>query len=97
HLMHIANAAHGAGFLFGLSVGWLFFAPRRRPLWAIPLVALLLMTVISLTWMPWSGNWLFWKGNQAFKQQRYPEAISLYQRSLRLGGDAEYNWANIAG
>ena len=40
----VANGAHGGGFLFGLSVGFLFFSPRRRWAWAAPL-ALLVGTI----------------------------------------------------
>jgi GlpG protein len=94
--MHIANAAHGAGFLFGLSVGWAFYAPRRRPLWAIPLAALAALTLLSVTWMPWSGDWNFWKGGQAFDRQQYAQAIRWYERSLRWGMEPGPTWENIS-
>ncbi len=47
HILSIANGAHGGGFLFGLSVGFLFFTPRRRWVWAAPLVLLIGATVFS--------------------------------------------------
>jgi len=46
-LPNIANGAHGGGFLFGLSVGFLFFMPRRRWVWAAPLVLLVGATIFS--------------------------------------------------
>lgn len=94
--MRIANGAHAAGLLYGLSIGWLFFAPRRRPLWAIPLSLLALLTVLALTWMPWSSHWTFWKGNHDFVNRRYRSAIGWYKRSLSLGGDREALWENIS-
>jgi membrane associated rhomboid family serine protease len=47
HILAIANGAHAGGFLFGLSVGFLFFTPRRRWVWAAPLVLLVGATVFS--------------------------------------------------
>ncbi len=40
HFLNVANGAHAGGFLFGLSVGFLFFSPRRRWVWAAPLALL---------------------------------------------------------
>ena len=67
HWFSVANAAHGAGFLLGLSIGWLFFAPRRRPLWFVPLALLAIMTVLSVTYLPWSAEWRDWKSTQTLK------------------------------
>lgn len=94
--MQIANGAHAGGLLFGLSVGWLWFAPRRRPLWAIPLALLCIASVVSLTWMPWSKAWTFAQGNRAFERHDYAAAIRWYQRSLNRGGDPESCWDNIS-
>ena len=43
----VANGAHVGGFLFGLCIGFLFFTPRRRWIWAAPLVILIGVTVFS--------------------------------------------------
>jgi membrane associated rhomboid family serine protease len=43
----IANGAHGGGFLFGLCIGFLFFNPRRRWVWAAPLALLIGVVVFS--------------------------------------------------
>jgi len=43
----VANGAHGGGFLFGLCIGFLFFVPRRRWVWAAPLALLVGVTVFS--------------------------------------------------
>lgn len=55
--MHIANAAHFGGLLFGVSIGYAFFAPRKRPLWIIPMVLLVVLTILSVVWMPWNPDW----------------------------------------
>ena len=47
HYMNVANGAHAGGFLFGLSVGFLFFSPRRRWLWSVPLALLVGAIVVS--------------------------------------------------
>lgn len=95
-IMPIGNAAHAGGFLFGLSVGWLFLSSRPwRGLWAFPLVGVIALTIFSVTWMPWSQAWNFWKGSHEFDRQHYSQAIRYYQRSLGLGGDGQANWYNI--
>ena len=65
HLFNVANAAHGAGFLLGLSAGYLFLSPRRRWIWAVPLALLVIMTVLSATYLPWSAEWRDWKATQS--------------------------------
>ena len=47
HFLSVANGAHGGGFLFGLCIGFLFFTPRRRWVWAAPLALLVGVTVFS--------------------------------------------------
>ncbi len=95
HIMAIANGAHGGGFLYGLCLGFLFFSPRRRWVWAVPFALLLGACVLAVTWLPWSSEWTFWKGNRAFDQGRYRQAIRWYQNSLARGGSAPENWSNI--
>ena len=95
HIMNIGNAAHGGGLLFGLAIGYLCYAPRRQPLWAIPLALLGILTVLSVTWLPWSWEWNFWKGNQGFDQRNYRSAIAYYQRSLKLDPEDPEAWDNI--
>ena len=47
HLLNVANGAHGGGFLFGLCIGFLFFNPRRRWVWAAPLALLIGVVIFS--------------------------------------------------
>jgi len=95
HWLNIANGAHAGGFLFGLCVGYLCYSPRRRTLWAAPLVLLLAANVLACTWQPWSPNWTFWKGNREFSRMQYAQAIGWYQKSLGRGGNPQANWNNI--
>jgi GlpG protein len=94
--MRVANAAHFGGLLYGFAVGFLLYSRRRRPLWMLVLAALVALTVLSVTWMPWSSKWTFWKARQEQAQGRYRPAIAWYEKSL--GDDALriVAWANIA-
>jgi GlpG protein len=87
--MNIANGAHAGGFLFGLCIGHLFFAPRRRPIWAAPLIGLLIACVLSLTYMPWSADWTFDAGLRAMQRHDGPSAIYWFQRNLNQGGETD--------
>ena len=93
--LNIANGAHGGGFLFGLCIGYLFYSPRRRWVWAAPLVLLLTACILACTWQPWSGEWTFWKGNREFDRTHYAQAIHWYQASLKHGEEPSPLWHNI--
>ncbi len=94
--LHVANGAHAGGFLFGLCIGYLFYAPRRRWAWAAPLAVLTAACVLACAWQPWSGDWTLWKGNREFSGKRYAQAIGWYQASLRHGSDPHDLWFNIS-
>jgi GlpG protein len=96
HIMPIANGAHWGGFVYGLAIGWLCFAPRRQPVWGIALAALGVVCIMALTWLPWSWEWKWHQGNKEFDRKHYAQAISDYQSSLKLGGDQPSLWQNIA-
>ena len=96
HFLNVANGAHGGGFLFGLCIGFLFYSPRRRSLWAVPLALLLAASVLACTYQPWSGEWTFWKANREFDRKQYAQAIRWYTASLARGEDPHANWYNIS-
>ena len=96
HFLNIANGAHAGGFLFGLCIGYLFYSPRRRWVWAAPLALLLTACVLACTWQPWSAEWTFWKGNKEFNRKQYARAIDWYDASLRRGADPHAAWGNIS-
>lgn len=79
----VANAAHFGGLLYGFAVGFLFYSQRRRPLWGLVLVALVAVTVTSVTWMPWSEKWTTWKGRQAQTHKQYAEGVGWYYLDIR--------------
>jgi GlpG protein len=95
NILHVANAAHFGGLLFGLAVGWLFLARRHRVVSVLILVGLLTLTVLSVTWMPWSLTWTEWKGGEAAREMQYDSAIFWYRRSLELGAKPAVIWQRI--
>jgi GlpG protein len=92
----VANAAHFGGLLYGFAVGFLLYSQRRRPLWALVLAALIAVTVLSVTWMPWSERWTYWKASQEQAKGNYRSAIGWYEKSMRNDPRRIVAWANIA-
>lgn len=88
-IMNVANGAHFGGMLFGMAIGWLFVAPRRKMEWAIPLALMIGLTVLSLTWLPWRTEWHIHKSEQALRRQDVPGAIRWYERGLKSIGDKQ--------
>lgn len=86
HTMNIGNGAHFGGLLFGLAVGYLFYAPRPKLVWIPVLVFMLAVCVLSLTWMPWSSSWNDYKGTQAYEHRHYQDALAYYDRGLHAVG-----------
>jgi membrane associated rhomboid family serine protease len=54
---NIGNGAHVAGFLFGYFVGNAFVANVRVALNKAGLVALAILVLLSVSYMPWSDQW----------------------------------------
>lgn len=94
--MQVANGAHVGGFLFGLSVGGLCFARRRRTLWALPLAALGVVCTLSLSYLPWSIDWTFYKATIALDRRQYATSIKWYRRCLKDGCPPYAPWHNMA-
>jgi membrane associated rhomboid family serine protease len=93
--MHVANAAHFGGFLFGLAVGWLFVGRNQKALGAVSLAGLTLVVLLSLYWMPWSPEWTFWKASSEAKKGRMDSAIGWLKLSGKLGADTALIWHDI--
>ncbi|HSV73552.1 MAG TPA: rhomboid family intramembrane serine protease [Chthonomonadales bacterium] len=94
-LLHVANAAHFSGLLYGLALGWLFLERRRvAASWAI-LVCLAFLTVCSVRWMPWSPRWVDWKGARSLSRGAIDEAVRWRRHALRLGADPVAVWLDI--
>lgn len=94
--LRIANAAHGGGFLFGLATGWLFVEKRHRLAGAAALAGLIALTLLSVTWLPWSAAWTEWRGDQALARGQPAAAIDWYRRSIRVGANEPLTWGKIA-
>ena len=60
---NVANGSHIAGFFFGYCIGNAFTARAYVTLSRLGLVLLIVLTVLSATYMPWSELWLFSSGN----------------------------------
>lgn len=56
-LWNVGNAAHVGGFFFGIFVGNIFIARRYTVLSKIGLLLLFAVTILSVTYMPWSKRW----------------------------------------
>jgi membrane associated rhomboid family serine protease len=82
---NVANAAHFGGLLFGMAVGWVFVARKRPFLGGLTLAALVIVTAISVCWMPWAKDWTAWKGVTEASRGRYDQAYPWLLRSLRQG------------
>ncbi|HEY3330685.1 MAG TPA: rhomboid family intramembrane serine protease [Capsulimonadaceae bacterium] len=89
--MSIANWAHGAGLVFGLAVGYVTFGPRRA-LWSIPLAALVAISIMACTWVPWSEGWNAMRADQEYNSHHYEAAIKYYKRAIDLGADPAPCW-----
>lgn len=86
-ILGFANYSHAAGLLFGLATGWLFAAKRRITLAVFLLCGLWIVTLLSVTWLPWSPGWLMWRGDVAVRMKDYRSAVAFYAKSLDHGGD----------
>ena len=85
NILPVANGAHFGGLLFGLCIGYLFFAPRRRPLYWIPMAIMAVLTVTGIRWVPWSSAWQWWAGNREYRSHHYASAVDHYRWSIKLG------------
>ncbi|MCX6378133.1 MAG: rhomboid family intramembrane serine protease [Armatimonadetes bacterium] len=85
-VMNIANGAHFGGMLFGMAIGWLFVSPRRKIEWAIPLALMTLITILSITWLPWRTEWYIYKSEEALRKKQYAQAVNWYERGLKSIG-----------
>ncbi len=87
HIWRIANGAHIAGFLFGYCFGNAFVAQVRVTLNKVALCALITLTVLSVTYMPWSETWNHRKA--------YAEIIATGDAAAAGNAEAQFKYAFI--
>lgn len=95
-VMQVANWAHLFGLLFGASVGGLFVLKWRQWLCAVGLMVLLGGSVVPLKWCPLSPEWTSLQAMAARSSSNEKQAIYWYRRTISLGGDKSWAWANLA-
>ena len=96
NVLRIGNGAHWGGFLYGLAIGGIFYAPRRQPLWGFALAALGVVCVLSLTWLPWTTEWQWYHGVKDVDRKQYASAINHFEWAMRLGYKSSMVPQNIA-
>ena len=94
--MNGGNAAHISGLLFGAGVAAAFVLKKRVPLMVAGLSVLLLIAVVPLFWCPWSAGWVSKQAYDAHLRHDYGKAVRWYQRTIDLGGNAEWAFENMA-
>jgi rhomboid protease GluP len=92
-LWDVANAAHLAGLGFGMLVATALNL-RYRPLLTVPaLLAMVGMATTFLFWCPGSLTWLETSAHNAFHEQNFPKAITLYSQIIKR--DPRNVWAYL--
>jgi membrane associated rhomboid family serine protease len=81
-IVPVHNAAHLAGWLFGWMAGRLFLTSAPRAGATIGLAALALLTVVSVTWMPWDADWTLWRFDKQIRAGRTEIAMREIQPLL---------------
>lgn len=78
----IGHMAQMSGWLLGISVAHVFFLKRNRVVYGLLMILLAFLTVISVTWLPWSGPWQVFRATIALDRGEYPAALELFERQL---------------
>lgn len=86
-VLNIANEAHIAGLVFGLCVGMVFVARTYVRACSVVLVFLAAMTVISVTYLPWSEDWR--------SRHEILEIIKIEEKARAGDPKAQYVYSNI--
>jgi len=92
----VGNTAHIAGLLFGMAIAGSVVLGRGRTIIRLTAAALLIASIVTLFWCPWSVGWVSSKALKAFVRGDYPTAIRELQRSSDLGADRVWVFKNLA-
>lgn len=88
------NAAHISGILFGGTVAGLWGSHYRPRLMASSLILLLVLSIGSLMWAPWSTAWLAHQGYRAHVAGDLPRAVEFYSQALNRDPELAHVWFN---
>lgn len=95
-IWEVGNAAHISGLIFGIAVAEASVTQRKVVLARVAGIALVIASIVTLFWCPWSAGWVSRKAYKAHSIGDYSNAVALYRRSLELGQDAVWVWTNLA-
>jgi hypothetical protein len=59
-------------------------------------VALAALSILSVTYLPWSQSWTFWKGLKEYDAQNYTQSVYWFHKYIQDGGEPDPAWNNIA-
>ena len=93
----VANAAHLAGLLFGISTAGGSGLNPKRALLRVAATGLLAASLVPLFWSPWSARRVAYEAYVRHTQGDFPAAIRGYERSLAMGfEEKEWTLYNLA-
>ena len=89
----IGNAAHIAGFLWGVTLAYITKFDKAKQ--SIIGLSFLAITISSIFWSPFSTAWLSFQASEFHVNQKYDEAIELYKKILSRNSDNEFAKTNL--
>ncbi|MGE0884907.1 MAG: rhomboid family intramembrane serine protease [Blastocatellales bacterium] len=95
-IWEVGNTAHVSGLIFGIAVAEACVTRRKVILARVAGITLVVASIVTLFWCPWSAGFVSRKAYKAHSKGDYLNAIALYRRSLELGQDAVWVWTNMA-
>ena len=93
-IVHVGNAAHLSGMLFGATAGGLLAVKSRRRLLSACLVGLVAASLTPLFWCPWSATWLGLQAYRAHEAGNHAQAIDYYTGVVHRDGQAAWAYYN---
>lgn len=88
----VGNVAHGSGLVFGLAIAYLFVMRRFRVPAAATIGAMLIFTVVTLFWCPWSYTWRMHEASVALEQQDYARAERILTALIEKDSSVGWVW-----
>jgi GlpG protein len=92
----IGNAAHFGGLLFGALSGLAVVDGRRSAVPRVAAAALVLGSIASIFWCPWSFEWVASRAYAAHVREDYRAAVSWYRKCHRFDRQPVWVLQNLA-